>query len=289
MSDKVPFDKVVLSCDENPIFVPFASLVAKAWGKFFPEVQVELAFVTKNLEDSRYKDMMNALQSFHPNLKVTFFPTVDGVNSNNLGKVARLILASRQGESVCLIHDMDTVPLQRDYTIKLTRQRKKNTMLCPHIPGFYGNTGKFSMSATTAEGHIFKKIINPNNLSYNDLINSWKGLKIFDGKEAIDNTPDVQYDNRHFSDESLLCALLNRLGPEGRKEITTNVTKDVDGIVYDWRGSTNRPDRTNWGAWKKEDLFAGKCLEANLKRPLWVYEKDNKPIVDYIEGYDDEK
>ena len=61
MSDKVPFDKVVLSCDENPIFVPFASLVAKAWGKFFPEVQVELAFVTKNLEDSRYKDMMNAI------------------------------------------------------------------------------------------------------------------------------------------------------------------------------------------------------------------------------------
>lgn len=285
---EMPFDKVVLSCDENPIFMPFIPLVAKAWRKFFPEVKVELAFVTENLKDSRYENMVDVLQGLHPNLNVTCFPTVEGVHPNNLGKVSRLILASEQGESVCLIHDVDSLPLQREYMMKLTEQRKKNTMLCVHVPEIYGNSGKFPMAPTTAEGHVFKEFINPNNLSYVDLINSWKDMRVFDGKEAVNNTPDIQYDDRYFSDESLLRVLLSRYGHEKRMEMTTNVTRDVGDIIYDWRNCTNIPDRGQWNMWSEEDLFAGKCLEANLKRPLWLYEEDIKPIVEYIEGYDDE-
>jgi len=283
---EVPFDKVILSCDENPIFLPFAPLVLKAWHKFFPEVQIELGFVTNtNPElDSRTENMLDVLSKYH-NVNITVLPTIEGVHPNNLGKVGRLIVASMQGDAVCLLHDLDSLPLQREYMIKLVEQRKKDTMLCVHVPEIYGGDpyGKFPMAPTTAEGYIFAQVVNPENLNYKDLIESWKDLEVHDGKEKINNTPDIQYDDRYFSDESLLRVLLNRFG-ENRLNITTNITRDVDGIHYDWRHCTNIPDRGQWHQWNVEDLKAGKCIEANLKRPGWLYPEDLQPIVDYIDS-----
>ena len=281
---EVPFDKVVLSCDENPIFLPFAPLVIKAWHKFFPEVQVELGFVTNtNPEiDSRTENMLDVLSKYN-NVNITVLPTVEGVHPNNLGKVGRLIVASMQGDAVCLLHDLDSLPLQREYMIKLVEQRKKDTILCVHVPEVYGNDtfGRFPMAPTTAEGYVFGKVVNPENLNYKELVDSWKDLEVYDGKEKINNTPDVQFDDRYFSDESLFRVLLNRFGQE-RLNITTNVTRDVAGIHYDWRHCTNIPDRGQWHQWNKEDLKAGKCIEANLMRPGWLYDEDLQPIIDYI-------
>ena len=286
---EIPFDKVILSCDENPIFLPFVPLVAKAWHKFFPEVDVELGFAcevdssTGLPLDSRVEQYMGTVAK-NAGINVTFLPLVDGVSPNNLGKAGRLIVAAEQGDAVCLIHDVDSLPLQRDYMIKLVSQRQKDTMLCVHVPEVYGGYvyGKFPMAPTTAEGYLFKKIINPENLSYTDLINSWKDLKVYDDNEAINNKPDpYRGDNIYFSDESLLRVLMNRFKEE-RLNMTTNVIRDVDGIHYDWRNCTNIPDRGQWHTWNREGLEKGEMIEANMVRPMWAHEEDLKPIIDYI-------
>jgi len=286
---EVPFDKVVLSCDENPIFLPFIPLVAKAWHKFFPEVVIELGFVCevdpKNglPLDSRVEQYMDTMAKTSK-INITFLPLVEGVSPNNLGKVGRLIVAAEQGDAVCLIHDVDSLPLQREYMIKLVEQRIKDTMLCVHVPEVYGNDpfGRFPMAPTTAEGYVFKRIINPENLSYTELINSWKDLRVYDTNESINNKPDpFSGDNIYFSDESLLRVLMNRFREE-RLAMTTNVVRDVANIHYDWRNCTNIPDRGQWHTWNREALTTGGMIEANLLRPGWVYQEDLQPIIDYI-------
>ena len=104
---EVPFDKVVLSCDENPLFLPFVPLIAKAWHKFFPEVGIELGFVCEvNPEtglplDSRVYQYIRTMAE-RSKVNLTFLPLVEGVSPCNLGKVGRLIVAAEQGDAVCL-------------------------------------------------------------------------------------------------------------------------------------------------------------------------------------------
>ena len=286
---EVPFDKVVLSCDENPLFLPFVPLIAKAWQKFFPEVGIELGFVCEvNPEtglplDSRVYQYMRTMAE-RSKVNLTFLPLVEGVSPCNLGKVGRLIVAAEQGDAVCLLHDVDSLPLQREYFIKLVEQRKKDTMLCVHVPEVYGGSpyGRFPMAPTTAEGYLFKRIINPENLSYTELINSWKNLQVYDTNESINNKPDpFAGDNIYFSDESLLRVLMNRFREE-RLSMTTNVVRHVANIHYDWVNSTNVPNGPAWGEWDREALTTGGMIEANLLRPSWVYEEELKEIIDYI-------
>jgi len=79
------------------------------------------------------------------------------------------------------------------------KAREKDHVLCVGAE-LYHNTphdGKFPMGWITAEGYIFKQLINNNNLNDKNLINSWKNIRIFDVKEAINQPANI------FSDESL--------------------------------------------------------------------------------------
>jgi hypothetical protein len=202
---KIMFDRVIVSCDDSH-FKEFWPIVSKAWGKYFPDAKVSLAFVTDRNENDELVQKMRKYGDVH------LFPVVEGIPTANLSKMARHILAGNFEEEICMLEDIDTIPLQTNFVIDRLSQREKGKILFIGKEVYNGqgtDEGKFPISNITGESFLFKKIVNPDNLTHVDLFKSWCNIRVFDHKESINNTPDLSGLNG-FSDESLWRVLLNR-------------------------------------------------------------------------------
>lgn len=254
-------NKIIVSTDDS-MFVQYIPIVSAAWKKFFPEWELNIAYVTLREEKDPFVEKMRRYGKVH------LFQPVDGVPLANQAKVSRHILASQFEEEVCMIEDMDTIPLQRAYFENILSKRRRDHVLAVGAEVFHNtpHEGKFPMSNITAEGRVFGEFVNPNNLGYNELIKSWIGLSVIDHKEAIDSPPHV------FSDESLIRALLNKWS-EPR---ITHVERGAD-IYNDWI------DRSWWSI-DEEKLESGAYITCNFLRPFDRHYERIEPITKYIFG-----
>lgn len=260
------FDRVIVSCDES--FKDFWYVVTKAWNKYFPDKKISLAFVTNREEDDSLVTKMRKFGDVH------IFPVVSGIPTANLAKMARHILAGNYNDEVCMIEDIDTIPLQCDFINRILSKRQKGKMLFVGKEVYVGNgtdEGKFPISNITGESYLFQKIVNPDNLGYKELFESWCNIKVFDHKEAINNTPDI-YGSYGFSDESLWRVLLKRYRIE--EEDFCFINRDVDIRKY-WI------DRSWWGidnTMLKNDEYV--CC--NFLRPFSENYYLIEPIIKYV-------
>lgn len=260
------FDRIIVSTDDGS-FKQYWPIVATAWRKFFPEKQISLAFVTNRGEDDSLVVKMREYG------EVVLFPVVVGVPTPNQAKMARHILAGHYNEEVCMIEDIDTVPLQADFVNRVTGKKEQGKLLTVGVEVYKGSPheGKFPISNITAESKIFKEIINPDNLSLLDLYKSWVTMYMFDHKEAIVNSPDV------FSDESLMRALITKWNPDRSK--ITDVERNAN-VQSDW------VDRS-WWTIDKNKLHSGGYFICNFLRPFDVNYQNIEPVVHYIYGRTD--
>lgn len=228
----LPFDKVVLSTNRDPKYWEFRELTPQAWKKFFPECQVILVEVAP------------------PN----------GVPSGSWAKIARYMAAARFTDDVCLIHDIDTVPLQRDYTVNILSQRKAGHLLCVGAEVYAGtpHEGKFPAGHMTGEGRLFGQLLEGYAPGLPDM---------FDSKEDVRST--------HFSDESMIRAQLVR-NPDIPVQ---HVGRGVD-IYRDWI------DRSWWDVDTKR-LWAGGYVECNMMRPWSEHREAMAPVVEYLRHVED--
>jgi len=251
-------DKIVVSTDEN--FRNFIPIACAAWKKFFPSIDVEIAYVTKrNISDPIFEKIKK-----YGNL--TVYEPVEGIPTQNQAKIARHFLASSMGGKICSIEDIDTIPMQREFFEKLFSHRHQGALLAVGAEVFKGteHDGKFPMSSITAEGYIFKEFINPNDLGFKALIESFIGIKKFDIKEDISAPPDI------FSDESLMRHLISEW-PERRVQ---HVNRDVN-IKTDWI------DRS-WWCVDSERMRNSEYVICNFMRPFENHMHAYGEIVDYI-------
>lgn len=257
------FDRIIVSSDDSP-FIQYWPIVSNAWKKFFPEKKICLAFVTNRNEDDEY---VKKLKNFG---EVYLFKTISNIPSANQAKMARHVLASQFTDEICMIEDIDTIPLQRNFVEKITIQREKDKLLAvgSEVYANSEHSGKFPMSNITAEGYIFKEIVNPDNLSYEDLVNSWVDIKVYDHKEAIN------VDAYTFSDESLYRVLINKWNP--KKDRICFANRNVN-IKNEWI------DRSWWGI-NVRKLNEGKYVCCNFLRPFDENYSKIEPLVDFIYG-----
>lgn len=257
MKSKLFFDRIIVSSDDSPYFLDFWPIVSIAWNKYFG-VRPTLALVTKkNMSD----DFVRHLSKFGD---VVVVPQFDSIPIANQAKLARFFVASMFDNEVCMIEDIDTIPLQSDYVISKTSQRMKDRILAVGKE-IHPEIGKFPISNITAEGYLFKKIFNPNSVSYDQAINDLIGLRIFDHKEDLMNDPTS------FSDESLIRALIH---VRGMQSYVQDVSRDVD-IRKNW------VDRS-WWAIDENKLTAGEYVCCNFLRPLSENFSYVRPIIDHI-------
>ena len=257
------FDRVIISSDDSR-FIEFLPIVSQAWRKFFPEVKIPLAF----LSEKRYDDpFINKLEQFVDHIVI--FKPIERIPTPNQSKMIRHILAGYyQDKEVCMVEDIDTIPLQRNWFEEKTNSREKNTMLrvgSEVLGGIFAD--KIPISTMTAESHIWRKVINPGDMEYEDLMNSWRTPlgKTMDNKQDFGNEPDF------FSDESLIQVLI-----KNSKTGETKVKRDVD-IHSDWI------DRSWWSI-NEEKLFRGEYICCNFLRPFLRHYSFFEPIIKYIYG-----
>jgi hypothetical protein len=266
----LPFDKVVVATDDNPKFYEFVPIVSAAWKKFFPEVELHIAFVTDRL----WNDPLVVEMERHA--IVSLFPNLPGVPSGNMAKMARFFLAALFWNDVVMIEDIDTIPLQRDFFIEKTELRKPGTLLAVGRE-LYENTahkGKFPISTMTAEGRVFHDLLFRGFYAdtIEELIGEWKGLRVYDDKESIDHSSDpIANPDTYFSDESLMRVLIQR------SEVpVTDVERRVN-INESWI------DRSWWRV-SPSLLEKGLYVIANMPRPMSDNFELIKPVADFVFG-----
>jgi len=186
--------KVILSCDDNPLYRDFWPIVSWAYEKM--GFETHLAYVTKK----ETHDLPG---------NVTIFKPVPDVPEGNQGKFARFYLASTFKNETCYIDDIDLFPLDLNFIIKKIAQRPMHVLLCVGAE-VYGYTGTYPISQMTAEGHLWKQFINPNNLTFAEVVRSLKDKAWFDDRENINIWPEhsAKREDYYFSDERLIKRLI---------------------------------------------------------------------------------
>lgn len=253
---KIPFDKIIVSSDDNPKFINFFPIVCLAWKKFFPDVIIDLCFVTDRKEDDIF------IKNLRTHGNVYIYPVIKDVPQGNQGKVCRLYHASLQNELICSIHDIDTIPLQSNYLIDLLNLRKKGHFCLIGGECYTGiDKGKAPMVPTTAEGYLFKQLFNTENKDWNSFICSIKNIKVFDDKENILNSSDpIKNPDNYFSDESLLRVFIQDY-KNNIQLLTRDAARTLNPYIH-WI------DRTyNNFNYDKNKLYEGFYTECNMPRP----------------------
>lgn len=252
------FDRIVTSTNEDRTYLEFWKLQILTQKIFFPDKKLTIAFYTnRSSDDELVKEMQNE------GVDVRLYPMVNAHREGNVAKILRYLCASEYTDEVCISVDMDTIPLQSEYINRITSQREVGRLLGvgKEVLDNTPHAGKFPAHHMCGEGYVFKKLYNPENKGFEELLNDLAGMQLFDYKEDIDGD--------HFSDESLNRALIHK-----NKVDVQHITRDIN-IHTDWI------DRSWWGI-NKEKLVQGKYIEANLLRPWSNHSEQIAPIYKHL-------
>ena len=257
-------DQIILSCNEDEKYMEFWEPVATAYKKIFPDVKLHLAFLTDRKEDDKL------VRHFSKFGHITLFKPIKGLQEFTQAKLIRFILAAKQGEDVCYIDDIDLFPLKKTFITDKVSKRPKDHLLC--VGGeVYNNNGCYPVSQMTAEGHIWKKFINPYDFRYEILIETWLSMPIiFDKREDLTIPLDFDQDS-YFSDERFLRKLM-RLNPVDKFELERGYSDFMAATL----------DRYDWKQFDQEKLNNHGYENAHGRRPYGKFQSDYVPLIEYI-------
>ena len=262
--------KIITVVNENNTYTEFIPLISAAWQKF-AGIKPVIGFVTDRKQDD---PSINKLRKFGD---VKLLRPIDGVQSGIQAKISRMCLAA-SGEftdDTCMLVDADMVPLSYDIMGVfneapedcLVKWGYDHPAFAPGTPDF----GKWPMDRTTAPGKIFEEIVNPNDLSYKELIKSWFGYYKY-GRE------DVTLSFNVFSDESLLRALY-----EDWPRKSTN-TYNLSRMTLEEEMLARRLDRSRLDHWDNllDKLKNNKFIEVHGIRPMLKNLVFYKDILNFL-------
>lgn len=257
---------VLISSNYNPLYIQFVPLIATVWRKWgFNPI---LTLITN-------KDY-NEWKWIEDYCEVRYWNVRKDISESVWSKLSRIITYPLPIDEKQMVSDIDMIPLNKKYFENLFDYDENKLVLASSdshknapIPEG-GPNHKFAGCYMVAKGKIWKEIINPKNLGYEELINSFKGIKKYDHKEDIQNS-------NTFSEESLIRSLVYTWNPLKDKIIMLN---------RGWNQlANNRIDRAmNDVLWKKSltTLNQNKWIDCHSKRPINRYYDLLIPIVEYL-------
>lgn len=237
--------RVILSSNRDSNYLPYWPEVARAWRGLF-RCTPTLAFVDESDAGIAELGRHGVVVHLRP------YPDVP---VGNQAKVARLFLAGCFRSEVCMINDVDLLPLQDTYFMDMLERRIPGDLMCVGPEVYVGREqGKFPIAYMTGESHLFTKLANPNFSDFSCFIRGLIGHHLIDDKEDITNPlPPGHADC--FSDESLVRALL-----VGKGMSVFTPARGFDPY------SERAIDRQHW-QWSDADLQRGRYVEAHLPHP----------------------
>lgn len=259
---------VITAINNNKKYKSFFDTSVKMWNNYGFNVNIGCIGDENFLEEikkiKKEKELSTELYQFNP---------LKEIDTGIQAKVTRLYLASLV-ESFIIV-DIDMYLLNFNEFSKWFSYYNGNNLVT--IGNDMYKDDKFPMCYTIGNGSLLKKIINPNNLNYEQLLGSWKNINNkYDKKEKLGNN----FNN--FSDESLFRRLIKDSGYKNKfsrvNRIKNNSTKGKK--FYDV--GIKRIDRY-WN-WKVDEgrLYKGDYIDCAPKRPLNKNDEVIKKVLKYL-------
>ena len=272
--DRFPIDEVVVSANEHPLYLPFWPIVAWAYRTVFG-VPATLVFLSERREDDPFIAQLCEYGN------VVFVRPVPDIPQAAQAKLARYWYAARRGAAVIYIDDIDWIPIDRDWHLSKVASRAQGSLLLVGSEVYGGEEkGQAPASMMTAEGGVYRKLFNPDDLPFPAYLASLSGragrhreVRSRVNHEGMDCTTNQEHLDGQtlFSDEALVVRL--------REERPVPVTLVVRG----YEPGVGTIDRASW-PFSQQKLEHGGYLGAHTGRPLAECLKGNLAIVEYLRG-----
>lgn len=159
-------DRVILSTDNNPNYIEFWPIVAKLW-KDVIGVKPTLALIAD--KSVKIDDSLGDVIRFEP---------ISGISNGSYAQCVRLLLPAYFENEVCIISDIDMLPLNKDYFVNSIKGIPDDCFV-NYKNGCYERDGsffKYPMCYNVAKGNIFKDIFGINHINdIPEIIRQWMG------------------------------------------------------------------------------------------------------------------
>lgn len=266
------FDRVIISANESWLYIDFWPLVSYAWRTVIPGARPVLAFVTERTHNDEF------VRQLRRHGEVILVRPVTNITQAAQAKMARYYVAAMFPDEVCLIDDIDSIPIDRDWHLMRTDQREAGTMLLVGSECYTGDGGQVPVSMMTAEGRLFDQLFKIGELSFSDWLDTMKlGGVEHDNIESRAYNEELECSTSPralgqamFSDEGLIVQL--------RKKCDLPVTYARREYVV----GRDTIDRSCLALFSTENLEKGQYLTAHTGRPYLEHRKLNDQIIDYI-------
>ncbi len=252
---------VYLSTNDDPLYVQFWPIVATVWRKWGYTPLLSLV-TDKPREEWQWMEEYGEVFQYDPRPEIP---------APNWAKVSRFFNYYRYPEKG-IGSDIDMIPLNKDYFDSLFEY---DGFVIGAYDSYKGQTWagedpfrKFAGCYMVADGETWREIVNPQNLSEDELVKSFYDIREFceDGiyKEGINF--------EEFSEESLIRVLLKRWGGDTVK------LKRPGG----WNPrAVRRIDRAQWEI-DPQKLKEGYYLDCHSLRPLEDHINELEPIFKHL-------
>lgn len=246
----LPFDRAILSTNEDALYLDFWPIVS--WAYKALGIPCELIFLTERQEDDPF------VTRLREHGKVTLQPPVNMIPQSAQAKLCRYWQAM-QYDDVSYVDDIDLLPLSREWILSKTQDRPKDHLLLVGRE-VYGTT-QVPASQMTAEGHVWRALFNPQGLGWRAWLESLKG---YPGHANIESrayhegysysTDQAELGQPLFSDEALLVHL-RKIHPVPEFHVTRDAHPGIHTV-----------DRDGWNI-DADKLWKGGYFSAHLIRP----------------------
>lgn len=140
-------DRVIVSSDENEIYLPFWPLIAKAWKDM--GIQPTLALIAHKgaKVDTSIGD-------------VIYFEPIQGIPTSFFAQVIRLLLPIYFENDICLLSDIDMLPLNKAYFVDSIKKYSDDCFVTfrDQASDFYIKNNMFPMCYNVAKGSVFQEV-----------------------------------------------------------------------------------------------------------------------------------
>lgn len=272
-------DRIITSVNANPNYLTFAPTLCKVW-RHLHDIDPMVAYIKCENQDLDYV-CQEYLRNSGCNLFV--FDKLD-IDHGIQSKITRMYMAATFEDSNNLIVDIDMFPMSTKFLESY--QAAEEGHLVKFGDDHFSfqrdpDIGKWPMHGTAGYGATLKEIINPDDLSYEDLLRSWSAGFPQDPRSNVLNS------FHNFSDESLLKCLTDRW--EGKDATGFNrcskiLRTDIEGD-YDTEPVYGRLCRAHHHQLDNIDL--SRYFEAHGPRPFNQHPEWYQQLFNFI-GLKDE-
>lgn len=221
-------DRVILGCDANPKYLAFWPIVAKAWREI---VGIKPTLVLIADESVTVDETLG---------EVYRIPPVPGIPTWFQAQNIRLLFPIKFPDEVCILSDMDMLPLARKFFVEQIDQYPDDNFIVYRDGAYAKTTKKFPICYLAAKGRVFGEILGLNS-----------------EREIPTRLQDwFSYELGWETDELVFYHYLTNWAGYQQQVVKLGLGKRQDGEL----------DRSKWH-YQAADVKAGKYYQAHLPRP----------------------